>query len=141
MLVPTCSSSNESAAVAAHAKPLLIQGALFAARALNNNDGGHGDGGGLSSDGGGVSSSKSSSNSSSSSVAGFELFRPYKDKMFALLDYWERERLDAKSGLYTWHDQVLVRKRTTLYVYFERKKRTTILKHPESRKGLLRSKR
>ena len=33
---PSCSSSNESEAVGAHAKPLLIQGALFAARRQND---------------------------------------------------------------------------------------------------------
>ena len=35
---PSCSSSNESEAVGAHAKPLLIQGALFAARYLGDFD-------------------------------------------------------------------------------------------------------
>ena len=33
---PSCSSSNESSAVGAHAKPLLIQGALFAARKMGD---------------------------------------------------------------------------------------------------------
>jgi hypothetical protein len=66
---PSCSSDpTDNPAVAAHAKPLLIQGALIAARYTGD----------------------------------FEQFREYKDKMGLLLEYWERERKDEATGLYTW---------------------------------------
>ena len=69
---PSCSSSNSSTAVDAHAKPLLIQGALFAATHTGD----------------------------------FEQFRAFRPQMVALLRYWERERRDGETGLYTWHDQM-----------------------------------
>ena len=72
---PSCSSSNETAAVANHAKPILIQGAYFAARHTGD----------------------------------FAVFEPYRPAMEALLGFWERERRDGSSGLYTWHDQVFSR--------------------------------
>ena len=36
----------------------------------------------------------------------FDQFKPYKDKMAALLGYWESVRKDDASSLYTWHDQM-----------------------------------
>ena len=72
-LHPSCSSMpNNSTAVAAHAKPLIIQGAWLAANHEND----------------------------------YEQFREFVPKMKALLNYWEENRFDTKTGLYVWHDQM-----------------------------------
>jgi len=36
----------------------------------------------------------------------FEQFREYRVQMEAQLNYWESERKDPSTGLYTWHDQM-----------------------------------
>lgn len=36
----------------------------------------------------------------------FSQFAPFRPQMEALLEYWERERQDARTGLFEWHDQL-----------------------------------
>ncbi len=70
--VPGCLTPAGPSSTLAHAKPVLIWGALLGARATGD----------------------------------FEQFREFLPSMEALLAFWERERRDAATGLFVWHDQM-----------------------------------
>jgi glycogen debranching enzyme len=70
--VPGCLTPTGPSSTLAHAKPVIIQGALLGARACGD----------------------------------LQCLRAHLPAMRALLGFWERERRDAASGLYTWYDQM-----------------------------------
>ena len=72
--VPGCLTPAGPSATLAHAKPVVIQGALLGARALGQR--------------------------------ALRALRQHQPAMEALLGFWERERRDAATGLYAWHDQM-----------------------------------
>lgn len=71
--LPGCLTPSGPSPTLYHAKPIIVQGALLAARAVGGD---------------------------------YERFRSARPAMEALLAYWDARRLDARTGLYVWRDQM-----------------------------------